>query len=66
MIKGNAMLLGSQEGLSLYSIDNAGEKATLKVKVASWNSSKYRIFSLLLKEIHIGLPRRIRAFSGLH
>ncbi len=31
--RGNAMLLGSQEGLSLYSIDNAGKTASLKVKV---------------------------------
>jgi ligand-binding sensor domain-containing protein/serine phosphatase RsbU (regulator of sigma subunit) len=40
MIKGNAMLLGSQEGLSLYSIDNAGEKAVLKVKVTELENIK--------------------------
>jgi ligand-binding sensor domain-containing protein/serine phosphatase RsbU (regulator of sigma subunit) len=33
-VKGNTMLLGSQEGLSVYSIDNTGSKATLQVKVS--------------------------------
>jgi len=34
LVKGNIMLLGSQEGLGIYSIDNTGSRAAMKVKVS--------------------------------
>jgi serine phosphatase RsbU (regulator of sigma subunit) len=33
-VKGNTLILGSQEGLSLYSIDNTGKQATSQVNIA--------------------------------
>jgi ligand-binding sensor domain-containing protein/serine phosphatase RsbU (regulator of sigma subunit) len=34
LVKGNIMLLGSQQGLAIYSIDNTGSQATMKVNVS--------------------------------
>jgi ligand-binding sensor domain-containing protein/serine phosphatase RsbU (regulator of sigma subunit) len=40
LVKGNTMLLGSREGLAIYSIDNTGTKAALKVKVSELELAK--------------------------
>ena len=40
LVKGNIMLLGSQVGLSIYSIDNDGSKASLKVKIKEFEFVK--------------------------
>ncbi|HEX2396339.1 MAG TPA: two-component regulator propeller domain-containing protein [Bacteroidales bacterium] len=39
-VKGNTLLLGSQEGLSVYSIDNTGKKATSVITIKEFEFSR--------------------------